>query len=158
MRLMFGELLHKLEEMTDAEKVEVLQKENNRALEEIVKVFLVDGVKIDASEILKKKIRTNTYHLDKMTHLYPEIKQFKRLFVERKDLSKEVLLKSLENLLTNIPVEESAFIIEAIHTKKNSILTEDVIKLAFPKLFTQDVFPELSKQKEQKETDPNATV
>jgi hypothetical protein len=160
MRLMFGELLHKLEDMSESERIKTLKAENNKALETIIKIFLVDGLKTDYSEILKTKIRTNTYHLDKMTHLYPEIKQFQRMFIERKDLSKEILLKSLETLLTNIPTEESAFILQAIHTKTHPILTENVVREAFPKLFNDDVFPELKKNAgaNLEEKNPDATI
>lgn len=132
---MLGELLQALEPMGVDEKVKLLTKEKTPILKKVCKLMLVDGVdksKIDGVEAMR--FVPTLYDPDRMTHFYPEFERFKRIFVDRHDLSPDKLKTALLELVQNIPEYEARFIIESILTKDSTIVTKEVLEKVYPDL------------------------
>lgn len=136
MGLMFGEVLEKVKRKKNIqEKVDIIRSNRTPAMVEVVKLFLIDQNDFHIENPSEIEYETAYYDPSRMTHIYPELPMFKRIFVERSDISQEKLKNLLYNLLKNIPVFEAEFLVEAMDTGKSSILTSDLLELAFPEFF-----------------------
>lgn len=135
MRLMFGEMLDELKRMNFDEKVLFLKKNRSKLTDDIIITFLVNDTKWKIENPARLKFNSNLYNPDRMTHLYPEFNRFKRIFIERSDVPIHILDKAFLNLVQYIPLTEANFIIEAIETGKNDIITSEVIEKVYPELF-----------------------
>ena len=135
MKMMFGELLEKMEPLSEDKKVSLLNENKSPLMKDILKVFLIDGIPTEKlGDISKMVFKTARYEPDRMSHLYPEFVTFKRKFVLRQDITTENLQMSLKELLEHIDEYEARFIVEAILTKDSTIITKKVIEGVFPEL------------------------
>lgn len=133
---MFGEVLEKIKrKKAFQEKLDLLKNNRNRVMDDIIKTFLIDQNDFHVKDASDIEYETAYYDPSRMTHIYPEFPMFKRIFVDRSDIPQDKLKNLLYNLLKNVPVMESEFIVEAIETGKSSVLTSDLLEQAYPEFF-----------------------